>query len=257
MTQDGLHKTACPTCDGHIAFPPALFGSMIDCPHCHAAISLPPLPQTIPETTGLRIAPTTPPSHGPAEISFKPAGTAEAAKTQTRIPKRLRTTGVVILTVILTSFAIYNVRYLGVLPVMVLGASIFICWLAGSKVLEPEAQPMVPAAAVHAGTLVWYLTFGVSSGKFLLIVLNLSLEAALLLWLVTRPRLVPVVALTVVHSWGIVWALTRGHSADAAGVPRETVAAIISLVVLLRVAAVILMFLGLRKIRRGTTEALA
>jgi hypothetical protein len=96
----------------------------------------------------------------------------------------------------------------------------------------------------HAGTIVWYLTFAVSSGKFLLFILNLSIEAALLLWLVTRPKLVPVVALTVLHCWGIGWTLGRGDSADAVGVARETVIAILSLIVLLRVAVIILMFLG-------------
>jgi len=138
-----------PAVDGHIAFPPVLIGTTIDCPHCRATIRLPSAPQAPPETAALRIVPTPATSGGATEIGFEPVSDIGSASAQPVISKGLHTAGVVVLTVLLTGFALYDIRYLGLLPVVVLGASIFICWMAGNKALEQEALPMVPAAAVR------------------------------------------------------------------------------------------------------------
>ena len=251
MQDDGLLKTACPKCDGHIAFPPVLTGQSIECPHCRERITLPAANVEPPqEISRLRIAPTHSASPAQSETASARVSAIESQHASLVFPKWMHTGGVVILTVTLTFIALYDMRYLGLLPVIVLAASIFICWLLGNQLMDREALPMVPAVAVHSGTIVWYLTFAVSSGHFILVVLNLSIEAALLIWLVTRPKLMPVVALTVLHCWGIGWTLSRQNSSEAAGVAHETVVAILTLIVLLRVAAILLLFLGLLQIRR-------
>ncbi len=78
-----------------------------------------------------------------------------------------------------------------------------LAWWFGTRILPESLRPVLPAAAVQAGHLLW-LTFGQVVGRGLdRGVIDLVILAIGVAWLVARPGLAPILVLTLYQAWAL------------------------------------------------------
>jgi hypothetical protein len=124
-------------------------------------------------------------------------------------------------------------------------------WIA-YKLAKDEVKPMVPAIAVQGGQGLWMLLGFIMLHLVDLNALDLVILPAGLTWLLVRPGIGPVIFLTAYQSMAFVLNLLKFLTASVGSTTHK--ALLVHLV--FRVAAVLLMVVGLKQIRRGNTSAL-
>lgn len=83
-------------------------------------------------------------------------------------------------------------------------AATALAWWAGAKLLPESRRPVLPAAAVQVGHLLW-LAFGQMVGRGLdRGVIDLVILAIGVVWLVARAGLAPILLLTLYQAWALV-----------------------------------------------------
>lgn len=113
-------------------------------------------------------------------------------------PDRGRT----VLRLVAAGVAIALGAYSGLHLLLPLAATV-LAWWAGTRMLPESRRPVLPAAAVQAGHLLW-LVFGQVVGRGLdRGVIDLVILALGVAWLVARPGLAPILVLTLYQAWAL------------------------------------------------------
>jgi hypothetical protein len=139
-------------------------------------------------------------------------------------------------------------QYTGLMALVPLGAALLFGFLA-AKVVGPATKPMVPAFAVQAGQLLWFIVGAVTTGQYQAVLPDLIILAIGVVWLLARPGLGAVLLLGIYQ--GISFAINAAMFASASVGSVEHKALLVHLI--FRAAAVVLMVAGLRKSRTDKT----
>lgn len=140
-------------------------------------------------------------------------------------------------------------KYLGFYLLIPLAAVLVCGWIA-SKTVKTSAQPMVPAFAIQAGHALWMGLGALILDQWSLVIGDIFIIILGLMWLMTQPGLGPVILLTVYQVAAFIVNLNVFSAPEADGEVHRA----LLVTMILRILAVIMLFVGLNNFNRKTPK---